>query len=788
MNEIQDSDIELEKSQDELKKEFLKYVSFYPVFIAALLTSILIVFIFIRYTPKEYYAESIIEILDKAQDSEMALPTAMTVFNRSMINIENEIGTVSSYDIHSRVVKKLNSNIKYFKSGDIKTVEVHKQNFFKDYSIEYKVNLDEVSRKTYKFKINDNSLEVKSIELENSEIEKTYNFENLSTFSNKHDLPFEIQIFDYDKNTNEWAIEFNNQNYTIETFKKNVDISSIGKESDQLKISLVYPNRIKAQEYISTLVTVFDNDGIQDRKLEYDRTIEFVDTRSSFIEKELEVIELRRQKFKENNELVDIKTDASLNINQRFIYDAELFKSINQSDLASLLKETITENSYEIIPVNIGLESENINELIIKYNDIINERNRYLISAGENNFLVKNLNAQLDKYSNSIIQSIDNYISSLNVKINSLKQKESEFSDYYSEIPENEKILRAIERELEIKESLFLLLLQKREEAAINNAVVKPSIKIIDSARSSIIPFYPNVIYSYSLAIVISQVLVFIVLFVFFYFDNKIHTKSQLLGSLGNDMPILAEVPHVSGAIDFESVFSTKNARSPLAESIRILVSNLKFVFFNKKSEKEGNILLVTSSVKGEGKTLISSNTAKALTVNDQKVLLIGADLRNPQLHKFLDVEKSEKGLSDYIYDSKLNWREFLFKERNLDILLSGTIPPNPTEMLSSQNFKNFIEAARKEYDYVVIDSAPCLLVSDTFEISNYADATLYVVRSNYSTFDLCDFIIENKRNNKLKNINLILNAVGNSQSYGYKYSYQYGYKYGYGYKYSVDS
>ena len=788
MNEIQDSDIELEKNQEKLKKELLKYVSFYPVFIAALLTSILIVFIFIRYTPKEYYAESIIEILDKAQDSEMALPTAMTVFNRSMINIENEIGTVSSYDIHSRVVKKLNSNIKYFKSGDIKTVEVHKQNLFKDYSIEYKVNLEEVSRAKYKFEINENSLEVKSFEGEDLGIEKTYNFENLSTFSNKHDLPFEIQILDYDKNTNEWLIEFNDRNFTIEMFKKNVDISSIGKESDQLKISLVYPNRIKAQEYISTLVTVFDQDGIQDRKLEYDRTIEFVNTRSSFIEKELEVIELRRQKFKENNDLVDIKTDANLNINQRFIYDAELFKSINQSDLALLLKESISENSYDIIPVNIGLERENINELIIKYNDIINERNRYLISAGENNFLVKNLNAQLDKYSNSIIQSIDNYISSLNVKINSLEQKESEFSDYYSEIPENEKILRAIERELEIKESLFLLLLQKREEAAINNAVVKPSIKIIDSARSSIIPYYPNVIYSYAAAIVISQILVLIVLFVYFYFDNKIHTKSHLTDSLGGDMPILAEVPHVSDSVYLESMITNRNARSPLAESIRILVSNLKFVFFNKKSETEGNILLVTSSVKGEGKTLISSNTAKALTVNNHKVLLIGADLRNPQLHKFLGVEKSEKGLSDYIYDGKLNWRDFLFKEENLDILLSGTIPPNPTEMLSSINFKKFIETARKEYDYVVIDSAPCLLVSDTFEISNYADATLYVVRSNYSTFDLCDFIIENKRNKKLKNINLILNAVGNSQSYGYKYSYQYGYKYEYGYNYSVDS
>ena len=173
----------------------------------------------------------------------------------------------------------------------------------------------------------------------------------------------------------------------------------------------------------------------------------------------------------------------------------------------------------------------------------------------------------------------------------------------------------------------------------------------------------------------------------------------------------------------------------------------------------------------------------------NKKVLLIGADLRNPQIHQILKINKDEyKGLSDIIYTDKIkNYKDYIVKNDNLDIILSGTIPPNPTELLISNQFKNLIELAKKEYDHIIIDSAPCLLVSDTLEISKYADITLYVFRANHTLKNLTNFITECQVQQKLKNINLVLNSVGNSKSYGYKYGYQYGYQYGYKYGYAYN-
>ena len=215
-----------------------------------------------------------------------------------------------------------------------------------------------------------------------------------------------------------------------------------------------------------------------------------------------------------------------------------------------------------------------------------------------------------------------------------------------------------------------------------------------------------------------------------------------------------------------------------------MIIANLNFILFDKK-KISSNAILVTSSIKGEGKTIVSTNLASILSSKFDKILLVGADLRNPQIHKFLKVDKSVQGLSDYIYRDNIDWKKLLIKNDKLDILLSGTIPPNPTELLSSKKFSDFISEVKEIYDYVIIDSAPCILVSDTFEISKQIDTTVYVLRSNFTDIKLCDFINECNVKGKLSNINLVLNSVGNSKLYGYQYGYQYGYRYGYRYGYN---
>ena len=444
------------------------------------------------------------------------------------------------------------------------------------------------------------------------------------------------------------------------------------------------------------------------------------------------------------------------------------------------------------MPSNIGLQNLIINELINQYNLIITERSTYLLDAGENNTYIKNYNRQIDALKINIKNSITNYKNSLNVTIAKLQDKEREYEKVYDNLPENEKILRSIERELEIKESLFLLLLQKREEAAINYAVIKPSIKIIDYARNSILPVSPNKKVMYGSALILSFFLPILFLYIKFSLDTKFHIKENVTQLLPN-IPIVGEIPFIpKEKLNQLIKLSSKNY---LIESFRMLVANINFTIFNIE-EKKGNVFLVTSSIKGEGKTLISSNFANILNSRGNKTVLLGADLRNPQLHKIINYPKSTPGLTNYIFDNNSKIEDFIIshkvdKNTSLDIILSGAIPPNPTEMLGSERFKNLIKELKTKYDNIIIDSAPCILVSDTFEISNLVDSTLYVLRANYSDKSLANYISDLKRFEKLQNICIILNSVGESASYGYKYGYQYGYgytyNYGYGYGYSED-
>ena len=578
-----------------------------------------------------------------------------------------------------------------------------------------------------------------------------------------------------------FTIAFEN---TVLKMLSSISIDEVGQSSDQLDISVKYTNKLVAEEYINTLLLEFDTDGVKDRQLEYKRTMEFVDSRSEILVNELNKVELRKQDFKEVNKLTDISYDANINMNQKFIYNSDIFKAESQKDLVLILKQSLVNEPTNLMPVNIGLENTTLNSMILEFNKLINQKSKINITAGPNNLYLKNLNDQISDLSKNILISIDNYYESLEITIENLKQKENEYQEVYSSIPENEKVLRSIERELEVKESLFLLLLQKREEAAINFAVVKPSIKMIDSPRSIPQPIYPNtnsiVISSFFLSFFIP----FVLLFVKFSLDTKIHTKEQLVGFFPN-IPVVGEIPHVTDSNLLENILSA-DPRNQVLESFRMIVSNLGFSLFKNNLEKNKTIL-VTSSVKGEGKTFISTAVANVMS-SSGKTILIGSDLRNPQLHKHLHLDKDISGLTDFISKVGANIDDYILtdiKDAPYDVLLSGTIPPNPTELLASDKFENLLNYLKNKYDNIVIDSAPSLLVSDTFQISLKIDACLYVVRSNYTDIKLKPFIEENYNSNKLNNMNIVLNGVGNSKSYGYKYGYQYGYQYGYKYSYN---
>jgi capsular exopolysaccharide synthesis family protein len=269
--------------------------------------------------------------------------------------------------------------------------------------------------------------------------------------------------------------------------------------------------------------------------------------------------------------------------------------------------------------------------------------------------------------------------------------------------------------------------------------------------------------------------------------DDKLHTKEDILKLTRNKI-ILSEVPHING----ENRLTGINDRSILGESFRILRTNLTYIFPLQK-EQIAQTIMITSTIKGEGKTFTALNLSISFSIMNKKVLLIGADMRNPQLHNYLNTKKNQQGLQDYLHDVSVDWHNTVNKKYldndNLDIILSGTIPPNPAELLSNGRLERLIAEAKKEYDFIIVDTPPTLLVTDTLVISHLVDTTLYVVRADYTPKKILEFSVNLSDKGKLRNMAYVINNVGsNYKGYGtYGYNYKYNYAYGYGYGYDAD-
>ncbi len=544
---------------------------------------------------------------------------------------------------------------------------------------------------------------------------------------------------------------------------------------------------------MNELIDVFNDDGINDRQLIHKRTIDFINDRYLFLSIELDSIEINKQIFKKNNELVDIKINSSLSLEKSSKSEENIFVVENQMSLTTMLEKSINDNQIDLLPSNIGVDNEEINSLILEHNKIVLSRNKLLMSAGKEHPSVKEIEMRILSERKNILFSLKNYVNYLQTLRNKYLQRLSNYENQVSNFPEKEKILRSIERNQQIKEALYLFLLQKREESEISYAVTEPSIKIVERAITNDIPFKPRALTVYALAIILGLLSPFLFLYVFFMFDTKIHSKEDIEIS-SSDLDLIAEIPF----FDFDEtkkVFSDPNDRSIISESFRMLMSNSRYL---ENSETKNNVFIVTSSIKGEGKTLNALNLSLSFSSLERKVLLIGCDLRNPQLHKYIGVDKNIHGLVDYLVDANFDWKKHTIRSfqnnPNHEILLSGALPPNPLNLINNGNLDLLIEEARNIYDYIIIDSAPTLLVADTNSMFNLADAIIYIARCNLTDKDIIKHISSISKETNA-NIGLVLNGVGQKNaygySYGYKYSYGYNYKYsynyGYGYGYSED-
>lgn len=590
---------------------------------------------------------------------------------------------------------------------------------------------------------------------------------NIIIFKNKNYIP------DPKMPIKELLLSVSSLDAKTKSYQLKLNADLVNKDVTVIKLSMKYPNVDKAKDIINNLIEVYNAEAINDKNEESKKTAEFIEERIANVGKDLGNVESQKEQFKKANQITDLAIEGEIGLKTSSEARAKQLELFSQLELTnSLISYVSKQGNYQVIPNNIGLNNPGAVANITAYNQLILERNRLLENATPQNPLVIEVTSQINNLRPTILQNLQKSREGLQLAVSNYEYEQNLVSGKIAKIPSQEKMFRSIEREQQIKEALYLLLLQKREETQISLAVTAPKARIIDKA------FKDKQVAPKAMIVILASLLMgllipFALIYLFELFDNKIKSKHDI-EKISNTIPIIGEVPQLEKG-DNELV--KMNDMSPLAESLRILITNMNFMVGKKK----GKVIFVTSSVKGEGKTFVSVNLALTIASPTKKTIIIGADIRNPQLQRYNEERKGLKGITEFLYEDSLDYKTLLHKSiynQYLDVMYSGSIPPNPTDLLSNGKFENLIEEMSQYYDYIILDTAPLMLVTDSFLIAETADITLYVVRSRYTEKSLIDFAKKNYEAQKIKNVGMVLNDVDKDYfGYGNKYGYGYGVK-----------
>jgi capsular exopolysaccharide synthesis family protein len=754
----------------DLKQEIFKFLPFWYLFVIGVIISLVSANLYLRYQNNIYQSHTVIKLLDDA-NSDFKMPSSgVSFFFRNKINIDNEKEIIKSNRLLERVVQELQLYNQFFKEGNIAVIEAYGPQVP---VIKWIGESKEVNSFSGSWQITYNS----SGYIWNNKKRKYYQIYDIDGIAMQVIAPVQSKNF-----SSTLTVRKSSLISAVASLKGRISISSVSKDSELLQITTSGTLIDKNNEILDKLTDVFDRDGREDRERIFKKTVDFVNNRFEYLFKELDTIELNKANYKSNQKISFIEADSGILLSTKSVTSSEYEQAKTQSVLSDIIIIALKEvDANELLPTNIGLEEMQINDLVKQYNDVVLEAQKVITNGGKNHPRVEKLTNVQKNLKNNIKFSLKAYQKILDAKIQAIDKIKGKQENQYAALPYQEKTIRAIERQQKIKETLYLLLLQKREEASINLAITNPSVKIVDPAIASNSPLSPKRSVILLGAFVLGISIPFGLIFIYYLFDTKIHRKETIEAEL-EDITVLSEIP----CIVKDAIIINKNDRSTLSEAFRILVANLNFIVPLKI--KSNPVIFITSTVKGEGKTFVAANLALTLSSLGKKVILVGTDLRNPQLHKTLNIEKGSKGLVDLLISSDLSYKDLTIKtkinEISLDVILSGSIPPNPTEILANGELEFLFEELKQAYDYVIVDTAPTLLVADTTIIAKYADVFLYVIRANYSDKQILPYINNLKTQNKIKNTSIIFNNVGQNEGYGRGYAYAYQYNYGYGYGY----
>lgn len=758
-------------------------------YVASLIVFLILGAFHLYRTPNVYNRAAKVIIDESNQDATMrnlGVASAGMMRLRSFNSVENEMEAFSSPDLMQTVVERLMLQTRYFEQQTLRDVELYQNG-----PIEMTL-AGENPHSGFSFEVvktKDGGVALSAFHLRGEKLKDTV----VGNYGDTLQTPVGRLVIHKLESENEFKhpirVSWASSMAMAKAYSNKLNLSLSGRESSVIVLSMndTYPSR--ASSVLSTLIDVYNEVWISNKNRAAINTTDFINERLVIIERDLATVEDALKKYKESNNLTDIKTTAKTYIDESSLYATKQFEVSNQLSIAEFIKSYLNDpaNSMSLIPSNLGLTNASVEAQIAEYNGIVLQRDRFMAGSGEKNPLIADMNASLVSIRSAILRSVDNFISTLKLQLAKIESQEKQILSRMSSSSGQELQLLSIERQQQITQNLYIFLLEKREENELASLINVGNTRLIMNPNGSPYPVSPNKKMVILAMLVLGLGCPFAVFFLIKMLDKTIRNRSDL-GNLA--VPFLAEIPryvksedrfkkfrmHKEDDSQVSRIIVQQGNRDMMNEAFRVLRTNIDLMLGKRTASR---VLMMTSFNPNAGKTFTIMNLAASMALKGAKVMLVDLDLRKASLSKALDLVHS--GVAAYLNGKVDDYHKYADEVApNLHVLPVGTLPPNPTELLLSERFTQMIADMRQEYDYIFLDCPPIDVVADASIITEVADMSIFVLRANRLSKDVLPHVQMLYSEKKYNHMAVLLNSVDiQYKKYGYgKTSYGYGYGY----------
>lgn len=796
-NNTVNENVEREESNINLAEVFHKMLSKWHWFAIAIVVAMIAAFIITKYSVPQYEATA--TLLIKDNDGIMGQMNMLNnVFsNRSQVNFQNEIGTIQSLTMVKRAIKALGFHTTYYCRENMRYVDIYKDAPFEvevdlyqsqPTGIRVEVELSDKNGCIVSYNAKDNvpvydyaedKLLEKTTSVHKQEVALKY-----GEWFSKDGMRFKVQLKEPEKwNENyskiNYAFTINDLDAVAKAFNA-TQVELINKESSIISIKYKHQNKNKAEDFVNMLCKIYIDMTFEEKNYLNISTIDFVNSQIAAISDSLNIAEKRREAFQQNNNTLNLTNDAAYLYERANELEVQRAEAYTQRSYYNALEEYVNKANLEdgmVVPSTMGIQDPILNGLVETLTKLVLEKQRLSTTLTPKSPKMKELSLQIETTRQQIQENLRSIKKQSAITDRELKRQKNLLQVEIDKLPTTQRNMINLERQFKFNDEIYTFLYQKRAEAEIAKNAALPDHKVIDSAKYAV-KVYPKTAINFLIALVLGLLAPGGYIFIRYMMNNTIEGKDDLEKISSNS--ILGYIPEFPAEYNRMIVFS--QPKSQITESFRSLRTNIKYILQDDNAT-EGRIILTTSATPNDGKTLTSLNLASVFSLNGAKTLIAGYDLRKPRLAKIFNVN-GHAGISTYLIgksslDEILQHTEF----PNLDVLCSGPVPPNPSELVDSDKNRELLKELRKRYDYIILDTPPVSLIADAQCLAKEADVNLFVVRSGQTDKGVMRIALSELEERSNVKVNFVLNGIQNAmQKYGYGYGKAYGYGYGYGY------